>query len=328
MRRDRTGWMASMAVHIFNDGRWRIFAFLTTALLSGIGCKPNDPSQSELGSDRAIPSGGLFIIGGGNRDDAMIVDLLEWANAKDSGFILIIPWASEEPEASAIAIMDQLKGQGVMEHRILTWTRPDTMTSFLPIADRLGETRLVFFTGGDQVNLMQNIDQLDGRETLQAAYWRGVTMAGTSAGAAVMSERMITGRDRHTGGFLEGTAFVGKGKVEVGQGIGFIKNAIIDQHFTERNRLNRLWSVCMDYPTLSGIGIDESTILKVRSGMGVVAGEGGVVWLSPCRQKSNAFDRTIETHCLSRYLAGDTLPMVITYISEDVMKPAPQETVE
>lgn len=311
MRHDPTRLLASLDIRIFCHGRMRIFAFLIMTLLSGSGCQHKEPSKNEPEIEPAIPSGGLFIIGGGDRDAAMIEDMLEWADARDSGLVLIIPWASEEPEAAAEAIMDQLKGQGVMDYRILTWTRPDTLKSFAPIAERLDESRLIFFTGGDQVNLMAHINQLDGREALQAAFWQGVTMAGTSAGAAVMSDRMITGRDRLTGDFLEGTAFVETGRVEVSQGTGFITNAIIDQHFTERNRLNRLWSVCMDYPALYGIGIDESTVLKVRSGMGVVAGKGGVVLLSPCRQKPDAIDRTIESHFLSRYLAGDTLPIVI-----------------
>lgn len=310
MRRDRTGLITSISKRIAPGGRSSIFAFMITALLSGSGCHPK-ATQHHTPESEVAPTGGLFIIGGGDRTEAMILEMLNWADVRDSGLILIIPWASDEPEASAKAIIDQVKSLGVPEDRIIPWSRPDTLKSFQPIADMLGETRLVFFTGGDQVNLMKYIIQLDARETLQAAYWRGVTMAGTSAGAAVMSERMITGRDRQTRDFLEGTAFVEKGKVEVGKGLGFITNAMIDQHFTERNRLNRLWSVCMDYPTLSGIGIDESTILKVRSGVGVVAGAGGVVLLSPHVKKSDTFDQTIQVHCLSRYLNGDTLPFVI-----------------
>ncbi len=58
--------------------------------------------------------------------------------------------------------------------------------------------------------------------------------------------------------------FIKKRNVETVEGFGFIQNAIIDQHFITRKRLNRLISVVLENPSLPGIGIDEATAIIVR----------------------------------------------------------------
>ena len=77
---------------------------------------------------------------------------------------------------------------------------------------------------------------------------RNGIVGGTSAGAAVMSDVMITG---------------GRKKPSVGRGFGFLPGVIIDQHFIKRNRFSRLRRVVEENPKLVGIGIDESTALIV-----------------------------------------------------------------
>jgi cyanophycinase len=79
-----------------------------------------------------------------------------------------------------------------------------------------------------------------------------------------------------------------KGAVHLGAGLGFVRRVIIDQHFSERQRLGRLLSVVAQNPYLLGAGIDEDTALIVRPGGGVeVIGEGAVTLIDGREMQSN-----------------------------------------
>jgi cyanophycinase len=119
----------------------------------------------------------------------------------------------------------------------------------------------VFFHGGDQVKIVEVLNKWPGlRELIQSRYQSGLPFAGTSAGAAIMSVTMITGE-----GDFE---VIEPGKVETKFGLGFVSNAIIDQHFVKRKRTNRLLSVLM-YSNRNepyGIGIDEDMAISLING--------------------------------------------------------------
>lgn len=128
----------------------------------------------------------------------------------------------------------------------------------------------IFMTGGDQKRLLALI----GGSALDAAMHvalkvRGATIGGTSAGASAMSGHMLA----------QGRAEIlpEKGSVSLGAGLGFLHRVVIDQHFSERQRLSRLLSVVAQNPYLQGIGIDEDTALVVEIGRGIeVLGQGAV----------------------------------------------------
>jgi cyanophycinase len=121
----------------------------------------------------------------------------------------------------------------------------------------------VFFSGGDQSRQMAVLLHTPVHRRLLELYRQGCVMAGTSAGAAVMSEVMITGEERRK--VEEGHAFetLEAGNIVTTEGLGFIRTAIIDQHFVTRKRHNRLISLVGEQPRLLGIGIDEETAIIV-----------------------------------------------------------------
>jgi cyanophycinase len=128
----------------------------------------------------------------------------------------------------------------------------------------------IFMTGGDQKRLLALIGgtRLDA-EMHTALKLRGACIGGTSAGASAMSGHMLA----------QGRAELHpeKGSVSLGAGLGFLHKVVIDQHFSERQRLSRLLSVVAQNPYLQGIGIDEDTALVVERGVGIeVLGEGAV----------------------------------------------------
>jgi len=95
-------------------------------------------------------------------------------------------------------------------------------------------------------------------------------VGGTSAGAAVMSNPMLTGEERHPGGVrppsdtTEHYMTIARGNTELVPGFGMITGALIDQHFLRRRRHNRFISAVLDTPAHLGVGIDESTALIVH----------------------------------------------------------------
>ena len=118
------------------------------------------------------------------------------------------------------------------------------------------ESCAIFFCGGDQVKISQVIFGVDGlKQHLTDLYDRGIPFAGTSAGCAIMSATMITGE----GSF----DVIKKGAVEVIEGLGLVKTAILDQHFIKRMRLNRLLSVLLDSKEVYGIGVDEGMAVAI-----------------------------------------------------------------
>jgi cyanophycinase len=93
-------------------------------------------------------------------------------------------------------------------------------------------------------------------EAIRARYQAGAVVGGTSAGAAVLSQVMITGEaqlDR-----------LRRGATQTIDGLGLWPSAIVDQHFVRRQRFNRLLSAVLDRPQLVGVGVDESTAAVVR----------------------------------------------------------------
>jgi len=88
-------------------------------------------------------------------------------------------------------------------------------------------------------------------------------ISGTSAGAAIMSNIMITGNEHIWDDSTRKFTTIQKGNIEATQGFGFIEDVIIDQHFVRRKRHNRLISMVLENPDQVGIAIDESTAIVV-----------------------------------------------------------------
>jgi cyanophycinase len=128
----------------------------------------------------------------------------------------------------------------------------------------------VFFTGGDQVKITSQIGDTPIFQRVREIYDDGGVIAGTSAGASVLSETMLV-----YGGDEE--SHVIGGSMRMAPGLGLIGGVIIDQHFMERGRVGRLLGAVAQNPKNLGIGIDEQTAIVVERGTGFyVLGTGAV----------------------------------------------------
>ncbi len=219
--------------------------------------------------------GSLLIIGGGERPDYMIRRIIELAGG-DSASILIVPNASSDPVGTAEYQRDQLMEFGVktVEYVNLTRETVDLDTNLARLDGKTG----VFFSGGSQSRLTAILLNSEFLERIRGIYATGGLISGTSAGAAVMSELMITGNELIWDDSSRYFATIQRGNIEVTPGFGFMRNAIIDQHHVRRKRHNRLISLVLEHPDLLGIAIDESTAIIVSpDGTFEVLGEYSVL---------------------------------------------------
>jgi cyanophycinase len=256
--------------------------------------------------------GSLLIVGGGLHDQkAEILGRLVAQMPDRHGRIAIVPAASGEANLSAAELAASLEEIGIAADRIETvhiamiddpastdvdesrWA--GNASDNLEIA-KIARADAIWFTGGDQLRTLKLLVGPDGKDTAMLATIRkrlaeGAVVGGTSAGAAIMGEAMIICGTPD----IAATEPVSRNPADcdvpedrpvplvLGKGLGFLKGAIFDQHFSQRNRWVRLLRglACTGEEIQRGFGIDEDTAISVQlsSGEVQVLGAGGVAYL-------------------------------------------------
>jgi len=251
------------------------------------------------------PKGKLFIIGGGDRSDDLMKQVLNVADLAKKDYIVVLPMSSEEPDSSFIFFKTQMVKLTSNAIVMLNFNKETAQNKVL--TDSLQKAKLIFISGGDQVRFMNVVQNTPIKTAIQKAYENGSTISGTSAGAAVMSEKMITGNQKLQKEYSGTFDNIRYNNLETSEGLGLLKTAVIDQHFLKRNRYNRLLSALVEFPTLTGIGIDEATAIIVRNNQIEVAGESEVIVVRNPKgiqkaKKTNLI--SIESLQMSIYMAG------------------------
>lgn len=249
------------------------------------------------------PKGYLFIIGGGERDAPLMKRYIQLAEAHDTGKIVIFTMASSVPDEVGPELLVEFKGNGAKNAVYYNLSHDQAMQ---PGSDKiLDGAGGIWFSGGDQALLTAALLDTPIHKRMLELYDRGCVVGGTSAGAAVMSEFMITGNEKRTGGQEGNWDVILADDVEHTPGFGFVKKAVIDQHFVTRRRHNRLIAVVLQYPALVGVGIEESTAVLVRpDGKYEVLGDGQVIVYDARRAKTF---RTPDGHLGGHNLALNVL---------------------
>jgi len=220
--------------------------------------------------------GSLFIIGGGERSDALMQQMLDVAALKAKDYIIVLPMSSEVPDKGFEFLATQMKKlkEGVVIKNF-NFSKHDVNDK--KWIDSLVGAKLIYILGGDQNRFMKVVLGTPIYTAIHKAYANGATIAGTSAGAAVMSKYMITGQHLIDTAAKDGFDKLWDKNIEFAQGLGLLQNTIIDQHFIKRNRYARLISSLAAHPELVCVGIDESTALIVHGTQAKVAGESQVI---------------------------------------------------
>jgi cyanophycinase len=210
----------------------------------------------------------LVLLGGGPRPPEALARFVEWAGNGNSR-LLVVTWASAEPLESYASLAQDLRlfRPAAIEAAPFAPFGPGDKDKMLAALKRATG---IFFSGGDQGQIMDVLEDRELAEALRARYRDGVVFAGTSAGTACMSAVMITGGGDQT--VLDGQ------KVEVRPGLGLLPGVILDQHFMKRQRQNRLFGLVLDHPRLLGVGVDEGAALAVSDNRHAeVVGPGDVM---------------------------------------------------
>jgi cyanophycinase len=286
--------------------RSAFYLLIVAVVLGGCGQDMSASPEAPVGPNER---GALFIIGGGSRPDVLIDRMVDASGARNGGYAVILPMASAEPDAAADAIAAQLGRSGVPDIRTLI------AGSEAPAS---GEERamvenaaLVYMPGGSQSRLMDALDGAGLADAIRTAYRQGALIAGTSAGAAVMSAQMITGDTQRYEDYHPTFRTLETDNIVLDSGLGLLQTAIIDQHFIYRSRHNRLLTAILEDPALTGIGIDESTAVLIDGSDVEVVGDWQVlVFTNPDdsvqRQDGKFGARNLRVDI---YLPGDTFSL-------------------
>ncbi len=248
-------------------------------------------------SPASVPEGhvrGFIVPIGGAEDkvgdDIILKRFVELAGGRDA-HIVVIPTASE------------LRDTGRRYARLFEGLR-SRVTRVLPFESRrecengealaeLEQATGVFLTGGNQLRLSTMLGGTPVAKALRLMNARGIVVAGTSAGAAFMSEHMIAYGD-------EGATPRG-GMVQLAPGLGLTNRTIVDQHFRQRDRLGRLLTALAFNPFAVGIGLDEDTAAFIGPDESLeVVGSGAITIVDPAQLEYSSMDaaRRGEPVCL------------------------------
>ena len=260
------------------------YALLTLALTLSLlftSCKENATENTNHAQ------GKLYIIGGGKRPPEMIKQLIEISGVNEGNYIVVLPFASEDVDTAAYYAMRQFKNIGVKNITWFDFRKGEPMAQ--QKIDSIVNAGMIYISGGDQNRFMDIARGTPLYEALHAAYQKGVVIAGTSAGAAVQSKKMITGNQLKNPE-MEGYRTIQPNNIEITEGLGLLETAIIDQHFIWRSRMNRLISVAIENPNELAIGIDESTAILVEGDSATVFGVSQVLVLNALKANISQTD--------------------------------------
>ncbi|NTS42434.1 cyanophycinase [Flavisolibacter sp. BT320] len=232
--------------------------------------------------------------------------MVETAALRPTDYIVVLPMASEVPDEGFALIAKQVGKHTAAPVRNFNFAKhPVTDKAWV---DSLAGARLIYILGGDQNRFMKTVLGTPVYGAIHQAYKNGATVAGTSAGAAVMSRYMITGAQLRDSVYKETFDKVWENNIAFAEGLGLLQNTIIDQHFLKRSRHNRLLTALADKPQMVCVGIDEGTAIIVQGAKATVAGESQVLRLAnPKGAKATASGLiTFESAELGLFANGDS----------------------
>jgi len=219
------------------------------------------PAQT-IGPDR----GTLVIVGGAMQDPAIVKRFIELAGGPDAP-IVIIPTAGDADEYDQnYSGLKQWREHGATNLTVVH-TRDQKVAETEAFVKPIRAARGVFFAGGRQWRLADAYLKTLTHRALDELLARGGVIGGSSAGASILTSFMVRGDTKSN------EKMIGDHTV----GLGFLKNAAVDQHLLRRNRQFDMLAVIEQHPELLGIGLDEDTAIVVHGDQFEVIGQSYAV---------------------------------------------------
>ncbi|HWN45198.1 MAG TPA: cyanophycinase [Thermoanaerobaculia bacterium] len=220
-----------------------------------------------------MEQGLLMAIGGAEdkiRERVILRAFVEAAGGPDAN-VVVLATASEFAETGDryAGIFESLHADTVEVLRVRS--REDALAAGSGVLDLLEFASGLFITGGSQLRISAALGGTAIADTIRRRHAAGMVVAGTSAGAAILSEHMISMGDSGT--------TPRRRLVQMAKGLGLAPELVIDQHFRQRDRLGRLVTALSYNPDPLGIGVDEDTAAVIHRGELRVIGSGAVTVL-------------------------------------------------
>lgn len=237
-----------------------------------------------FGATAQTPKGTLVIVGGGKRTPAIMQKFFAAGGGEKGRYLVITTACHKTCKIDGQEAIEEYAGYGIND---VKWVAPTRNQADDPaFVDKwLDGVTGVFFTGGLQRRIVDTLRGTEMHKRLMSMYENdGIVIGGTSAGAGMMPDPMIAGNrkvrrdgdpdnDKKTG-----VRSIRPRNARITPGMGFLKNAIIDQHFLVRSREKSLFSAAFDMPQVTAFGIDEATAMVVTGGNQVeIVGESSVM---------------------------------------------------
>jgi len=235
------------------------------------------PSRGNTDAVRGfiIPIGGAV----SKRKNPIILEKFVKLCGGDKAVITVIPTATKLEENGEIFtnLFTEMGASDVFSIDIKT--RSDCSNE--NYLSKLMKSTGVFISGGNQLRLSTILGGTPVAKAIRRLNADGVHIAGTSAGAAIMPEHMISG------GRSGGTPT--PKSVSLSPGLGLTNSVVIDQHFRQRDRLGRLLAAIAYSPFLTGVGIDENTAIFIDpDNTFSVEGSGAVTIVDPSKMNATS----------------------------------------
>lgn len=228
-----------------------------------IGGAVNKGSFVELDFDQNVEKNLNFF------ETGILRKIINESRLKEESVIEIIPTASQIPQIVGPEYKKAFEYLGAKNVNILSIFNREQANSDAIVA-RANAADVVMFTGGDQLRLTSILGGTRFHDAVLLKYRdTDFLYAGTSAGAAAVSENMI-----YQG--MSSEALL-KGEIKTTQGLGFIGDVIVDTHFVQRGRIGRLFQAVVNNPRTLGIGLGEDTGLFIHDDEMTAIGSGLVI---------------------------------------------------
>lgn len=198
----------------------------------------------------------LILIGGAEDKRNKKTVLRKVVETTQASNIIIIPSASFYPRDIAFNYIEAFNSLGVekVDYFDIRYPKEADTESFFK---KINEADLLYFSGGDQVKLVNTFEGTQLLEKIKTRFLAGeLSIAGTSAGAAAASNPMTYDGDYN--GFI-------KGSVHYSKGFGFLDDITVDTHFISRGRIARLTQFLLTGLSKKGIGLGEDTGIVISS---------------------------------------------------------------
>jgi cyanophycinase len=233
---------------------WTEKAFLVFAVfwLSAFPARSAFPADTPFvkGPER----GALVIVGGGKVGTDILTRMFDLAGGKDA-LLVVIPTANGAddypPDWSGLGMFKTFGATNIT----LLHTKDRNVADSEEFVRPITRARIVWFVGGRQWRLVDSYSHTRTEREVENVLERGGVVAGSSAGASILSSYMVRGA-RENNAIMMAPGYE--------EGFGLIKGVAIDQHMLTRNRQDDLEEVVARHPDILGIGIDESTAIIVR----------------------------------------------------------------